>query len=211
MGRWIFQKITKIETQKQRKQRVSVYLDNEFAFGLDSSILVQFDLKKGDILTKARMKDILQKEEKKRVKEKAFRYLAARAHSEKELQTKLRQKGYAEELITTVISELKEAKFLDDVKFAFSFARNRIVKKPMGARLLRQELRQKGLKPEIIDKALTEAYSAKRQEEIARELVESRKDRYKDLDENKQKKRLNDFLLRRGFDWEIVKEVIAEK
>ncbi|MCH7756189.1 RecX family transcriptional regulator, partial [candidate division KSB1 bacterium] len=70
---------------------------------------------------------------------------------------------------------------------------------------------QKGLKPEIIDKALTEVYSANRQEEIARELVESRKDRYKDLDENKQKKRLNDFLLRRGFDWEIVKEVIAEK
>jgi len=204
-----FRKITKIETQKQRKQRVSVYLDNEF--GLDSSILVQVDLKKGDILTKARMKDILQKEEKKRVKEKAFRYLAARAHTEKELQAKLRQKGYAEELITTVISELKEAKFLDDVKFASSFARNRIVKKPMGARLLRQELRQKGLKPEIIDKALTEAYSSKRQEEIARELVERRKDQYKDLDENKQKKRLNDFLLRRGFDWEIVKEVIAEK
>jgi len=41
--------------------------------------------------------------------------------------------------------------------------------------------------------------------------TESKKDRYKDLDENKQKKRLNDFLLRRGFDWEIVKEVIAEK
>ncbi len=157
------------------------------------------------------MKDILQKEEKKRVKEKAFRYLAARAHSEKELQNKLLQKGYAEELIETVLSELREAKFIDDVKFAFSFARNRIVKKPMGARLLRQELWQKGLKPEIIDKALTEVYSANRQEEIARKLVESRKDRYKDLDENKQKKRLNDFLLRRGFDWEIVKEVIAEK
>ncbi len=204
-------KITKIEAQKQRKQRVSVYLDDEFAFGLDSSVFVQFDLKKGDILTKARIKDILQDEEKKRVKEKAFQYLAGRAHSEKELQTKLRQKGFAEELITTVISELKEAKFLDDVKFAFSFARSRIVKKPMGARLLRQELWRKGLKPEIIDKALTEAYSAKRQEDIARELVESKKDRYKDLDENKQKKRLNDFLLRRGFDWEIVKEVIAEK
>jgi len=204
-------KITKIEAQKQRKQRVSVYLDDEFAFGLDSSVFVQFDLKKGDILTKARIKDILQDEEKKRVKEKAFQYLAGRAHSEKELQTKLHQKGFAEELITTVISELKEAKFLDDVKFAFSFARSRIVKKPMGARLLRQELWRKGLKPEIIDKALTEAYSAKKQEDIARELVESRKDRYKDLDENKQKKRLNDFLLRRGFDWEIVKEVIAEK
>ena len=204
-------KITKIEARKQRKQRVSVYLDDEFAFGLDSSVLVQFDLKKGDILTKVRIKDILQKEEKKLVKEKAFRYLATRTHSEKELQTKLRQKGYAEELITTVISELKESKFIDDIEFAFSFARSRILKKPMGARLLRQELWQKGLKPEIIDKALKEAYSAKRQEEIARELVESRKDLYKDLDENKQKKRLNDFLLRRGFDWEIVKEVIAEK
>ena len=204
-------KITKIEAQKQRKQRASVYLDGEFAFGLDSSVLLQFDLKKGDILTKTRIKDILQKEEKKRVKENAFRYLAARAHSEKELQTKLRQKGYAEELIETVLWELREAKFIDDVKFAFAFARNRIAKKPMGARLLRQELWQKGLKPEIIDKALTEAYSAKRQEEIARELAENRKHRYQDLDENKQKKRLNDFLLRRGFDWEIVKEVIAEK
>lgn len=157
------------------------------------------------------MSDLFPEDEKKRIKEKAFRYLAGRAHSEKELYTKLKLKGFPDSLITEVIVELKEAKFLNDVEFALSFARSRIHKKPMGERLLRQELWKKGLKKELIDNTIRAAYSEKSQDEIARELVQKRIARYENLDESKQKKRLNDFLLRRGFDWELIKEVIAEK
>lgn len=149
-------------------------------------------------------------DEKKRIKEKAFRYLAGRAHSVKELQVKLSQKGFPDPLIAEVIHEFKEKKFLDDEEFALSFARSRMVKKPMGGRLLRQELWQKGVSKDLIDKAIRDVYSARSEAELARALAEKRLARYEDLETRRKKKRLNDFLLRRGFDWEIAREVAAE-
>ncbi|MFQ5676685.1 MAG: regulatory protein RecX [bacterium] len=148
-------------------------------------------------------------DDRKRIKEKAFRYLAGRAHSVKELQDKLAQKGFSGALIADVLNEFIEKKFLNDEEFALSFARTRMVKKPMGQRLLRQELLRKGLSKGLIDKAIRDVYSAKSEAEFAREVAEKRLVRYKDLETRKKKKRLNDFLLRRGFDWEIAREAAA--
>src|SRR3990172_7393456 len=96
-------KITKIEAQKKNKNRVAVYLDEEFAFGLDLTILAKFNLKKGDTLSESQISDLLLAEEKKKINDNALRYLANRAHSEKELTLKLKHKGYAEALIGEII------------------------------------------------------------------------------------------------------------
>lgn len=204
-------KITKIAAQKKSKNRLSIFLDDAFAFGLDVSVVAKFNLKKGDVLTQDEIANILLNEESKRIKENAFRYLAGRAHSEQELRTKLKQKGFEKALVEEVISELKQAKFIDDVEFAFSYARKRMMHKPMGEKLLRQELWQKGIDEKIIDRVVREIYSEKTQDEVALNLMEKRKSRYKDLDEKEQKKRLYNFLLRRGFDWEVVNEVMEKR
>lgn len=204
-------KITKIEVQKKKKNRRSLYLNDEFAFGLDAEVVAQFGLQEGDELTQEKINSLLLKEEKKRIKEKAYRYLAGRAHSEKELRTKLVQKGYDQGIVEDVISDLKAQNLVDDEAFALTYVRSRMVNKPAGQILLRRELWQKGIGEEIIEKALQEAYRDKDQLEVARELVKKRRTRYKDLDHSKRKKRLADFLVRRGFEWEVVKEVIEEK
>ncbi|MFQ6113893.1 MAG: regulatory protein RecX, partial [bacterium] len=108
-------------------------------------------------------------------------------------------------------SDLKAQNLVDDKAFALTYVRSRMVNKPAGQILLRRELWQKGIGEEIIEKALQEAYRDKDQLEVARELVKKRRTRYKDLDHSKRKKRLADFLVRRGFEWEVVKEVIEEK
>ncbi len=202
--------ITKIEVQKKNKGRVSIFLDDEFAFGLDGISAISHGLKEGDRLSREQITNVLGKEEKKRVKEKAFRLLALRAHSEKELRTKLIHKGFAEEMVEEVISELKTQKLIDDAAFAQSYARTRLVNKPVGERLLRRELQQKGISEERINAAVSEAYSEKDQIGHARELVDRRLPRYQGLENLKKKKRLADFLVRRGFDWDLVKEVIEE-
>lgn len=204
-------KITKIEIQKKNKNRLSIFLDDEFAFGLDNEVVVQFGLKEGDELSREKIKILLLKEEKKSAKEKAFRYLAGRAHSEKELRIKLLRKGFPKAIVDEVISDLKAQKFIDDEMFALSYVRSRLVNKPVGEILLRHELWQKGIHEEIIEKAVQEAYAEKNQLEIARELMEKRRAHYKNLEEKKRKKRLGDFLLRRGFTWDLVKEVIDER
>ena len=202
--------ITKIESQKKDKNRVAIFINDEFAFGIDASVASKFNFKKGDALDPDTISNVLLVEEKKRIKEKTFRFLAARAHSKKEIKTKLSKRGFSKELILQVISELEEAKYLDDEEFASSYSKSRMQNKPMGQKLLRYELLGKGVKEEISDKVIAEVYKSKSQEEVAADLVDRRVSRYKDLDDNKQKKRLFDFLMRRGFDWEVAKTAIAK-
>ncbi len=204
-------KITKIEVQKKRKSRVSLYLNDEFAFGLDAQLVAKYGLKEGDELSQETIADLLLKEERHRVREKAYRYLAGRAHSEKELRTKLIQKGYEQAIVEEVLSDLKGQKLVDDEAFALSFVRSRMVNRPAGEILLRRELWQKGVGEEIVEKAVQEAYRDKDQVEVAKELAKKRASRYQDLEDWKRKKRLADFLLRRGFEWEVVKEAIEKE
>lgn len=202
--------ITAIEVQKRNKNRLSIYLDDDFAFGLDSSIVVEYDLKKGDRLSGDQITNILLKEEKKRVKQKAYRYLAGRAHSEKELRDKLTAKGFEKKLIDSVIVEFKDMKLVEDCEFALAYARSRLLQKPIGENLLRRELWQKGIGEDIIDRTVQSAYSEKSQSELVIGLVKKRKSRYQGLDELTAKKNLGDFLVQRGFDWELAKEVLDE-
>lgn len=201
-------KITKIEVQKKRKERVSVFLEGEYAFGLNGEVALKFGLKEGDRITQKEIDEILLQEEKKAAKNRALRFLAYRARSEKEVVDKLAEIGYDEKIITWVVSELKRLGFVNDEEFVRSFCNSKMTYKPMGERLLRQQLREKGINEEIIEKALEETYSEKNQVEIAKSLAERRKQQYKDLDWRKRRKRIADFLFRRGFNWEVIEEVL---
>lgn len=170
----------------------------------------KFDLKKGLNLSKSDIHELLFREERRRVKEKAYRYLAGRAHSKKELRDKLLRKGFEAELIEQVLKELTDQKYLDDQAFAMSFAKSRVLNKPIGVRLLRRDLMMKGISKNLIDEAIRETYRSESEEDLAQRLFEKRKNRYGDLEDIKTRKKLFDFLLRRGFAWEVVKRVVVE-
>jgi regulatory protein len=203
-------KITQIQVQKKRKNRCSIFLDDEYAFGLDQDIVLQFGLKKGDQLTEQQVEQILLNEEKKKAKDRALKFLSYRDRSEKEIRTKLKDIGYDEKIIEWVIGELKRLKFLDDERFAQSYAQTQMITRPMGEYYLRRELKQKGLEAELIEQTIEKVYEEKDQLSVAIELAQQRKKRYKNIDEIKAKKRVSDFLLRRGFDWDVVSEVMAQ-
>jgi len=201
-------RITRIEPQKGNKSRVSIFIEDEFAFGLDVYLLHKHGLQAGDVLSADRVSSLLEGEQKKRVLEKAYHYLALRARSEAELAGKLRQKGYDSDHIEQVISDLKASGYLDDMEFARTFARGRLAGKPMGPRLMRQELRQRGVPQTVLDTVLREVYDEVDLTALARNLVDKRKRRYHALTALQQKKRLADFLTRRGFDWDVIKSVL---
>ena len=201
-------KVTKIEIQKKRKNRCNIYLDEEFAFGLDQDILLKFDLYKGRELSDTDIENILDAEEKKNAKDRAIKFLSHRDRSEREIVDKLKQIGFNREVIEWTLSELKRMKFIDDKKFAVSFANTKMISKPVGEFLLRRELASKGIDEENIEQAVEKAYNEKDQETIAFELAQSRMKRYRNLEAAKAKKRISDFLLRRGFNWDITSSVI---
>ncbi len=203
-------RITKIERQKRNKERYAIFLDGEFAFGLDGEILALKGLSVGQELSEKEIEELEQEDERKRVKIQAFRYLANRDHSEKELTVKLRRKGFSAAAIAWVLEFLKQYKFVNDRGFADVFAHERLLQKPMGRMLLASELRAKGIAPAIIDEVIRKIYEEYDETELALSAARKKFHSLKNQPANKAKKKLADFLLRRGFGWEIVRSVLGE-
>ncbi len=205
-------RITKIESQKKNPKRRSIFLDGEFAFGLDEEVLYKYGLKIGEELDQKKIDQILESEVKKESKDAALKFLSYRMRSEKEVRDKLKKKEFANDLIDEVIKDLKRINLIDDSNFASTFVRDKISNKPQGKILLKQELWKKGIKDETIEKVLQEYFEDEEEElNLAKNLLEKRKKRYENLDKNMAKRRMMSFLLRRGFSYEIVKQVLKIK
>jgi regulatory protein len=202
-------RITKIESQKKNPKRRSIFLDGEFAFGLDEEVLYKYGLKIGEELDQKKIDQILESEVKKESKDAALKFLSYRMRSEKEVRDKLKKKEFANDLIDEVIKDLKRINLIDDSNFASAFVRDKISNKPQGKILLKQELWKKGIKDETIEKVLKEYFEDEEEElNLAKNLLEKRKKRYENLDKNIAKRRMMSFLLRRGFSYEIVKQAL---
>ncbi len=203
-------KITKIERQENNRQRLSIYLDGEFAFGLNDEIVLKHNINVNQTLHEDQIEDLLSEDEKKRAKQKAFSYLARRDHSEKELSDKLRGKGFREPIIIGLIEDLKQSQLINDGTFSRQFARNKIIQKSIGRRELAFSLKQKGISKDILEATLEEVYSEYDEKELALRLANQKLKTIKNIEPIKVKKRISDFLFRRGFNWEIVEQVFEE-
>jgi len=135
---------------------------------------------------------------------KAYRLLAVRARSEKELREALKRAGFAEEIIVAAVADCKQQGFVDDANFARQFIQSRLRNRPMGRMRLTVELKQKGIDAATINSALDEALTSDDQIALADQLAEKQRKRLANLPAPKARQRLADFLRRRGFDWETI-------
>jgi regulatory protein len=135
---------------------------------------------------------------------KAYRLLAVRARSEKELRDALARAQFAEVIIAAAVADCKQQRFIDDANFARQFIQSRLRNRPMGRQRLAIELRQKGVDAELIATALDEFFAEHNQLGLADQLAEKQHKRLTNLSPPKARQRLADFLRRRGFDWETI-------
>ncbi|GAB4423200.1 MAG: regulatory protein RecX [Thermodesulfovibrionales bacterium] len=147
----------------------------------------------------------------------ACRLLSYRGRSEKELSKRLRTKGFDEDAIDKVISDLRSNGYLDDRKLASSLRRYAEESKYLSLLGTKRLLRERGIPAAVIDEALTgfdEPETAKRL--VERKLRRMKKGDQKNrqiflgegADDNTSKRRLEGMLLRRGFSRDIIQEVI---
>ena len=123
---------------------------------------------------------------------------------------RLKQKGHRGFIIAQAIDELKEKDFLDDKVFAKLWIGDRISLKPSGKNLIVRELRSKGLDDESINAAFNEYEGAFDEYEIARPLARRKLGQMKGVEGEKAKKKLLDFLSRRGFSYNTIWRIIKE-
>ncbi len=149
--------------------------------------------------------------------DKALRFLSYRPRSEKEVKENLQKKSFgrrsgpSESTIELIIKKLREQKFLNDREFTRWWIEQRTLVKPTGRRLIKFELKRKGIDKELIDEIFDELENIVQDElEMARKLVQRKINKYKGLDRQKIYQRLGGFLSRRGFDYDTIKKSIDE-
>ena len=144
-----------------------------------------------------------------KAKDSAMMYLGYRDRSVKEMRLKLIQKGFPEEIIEMVLEILTKANLLNDERFATNFSRSKIEGKSWGPEKIRSELYIKGIEKELLEHVIRKMYEEYSQFDLIRKLLTKRL-RYQDELEQKDMKRHIDYLKRRGFRWDVIREVIAE-
>lgn len=150
--------------------------------------------------------------DKNRAKARNYAYLLLRnrPRSEAELRERLKLKGYGQDTVEIVISDLLKAGHIDDAKFAKFLIDSRMHMNPVGDVLLKHQLKAKGVSDAVIDTAIVEKGRAYDEYALALAMAAERFERLKRLDRRKATKRLYDFLLRRGFKYETVRQVLEE-
>jgi len=141
----------------------------------------------------------------------ALRFLSYRPRSEKEVRDRLKikiQKSKVkidELIIEKIVVKLKEKKFINDEEFAKGWVENRLRFKPRSARLIKLELKQKGINPDAINNLQLTIDSDL---ESAKKLVEKRIGRLKDLPKQEIYEKLGRYLAAKGFGWDTIKKSI---
>ena len=141
--------------------------------------------------------------------ERAVKLLAAKPRSVAELRERLlRGKNTNEEIVETVIARLREYGYLNDERFAFSYASYKVKQKPIGRRRLERDLRFKKIDSGTANEALEMVFAATPEEELIDQAIAKRL-RIRGKPKNRvEAKSLFDHLLRQGFEFELVSEKI---
>ncbi len=200
------QTVTAIKSQEKRANRVSLFLDGKFTMGLSASVLEESGIRAGHYLSQAQVNNLKIADQSQRAKDRALKYLSYRPRSESEVRDRLKRYGYEDAIIATTLDRLRNAGYVDDASFAEFWKENRSTFSSRSTRFLVQELKQKGIDPEIINATIenidneTEAYRAGYKK--SRTLTTT--DRYE------FRKKLGAFLRRRGFDYNVISTVIEQ-
>lgn len=140
---------------------------------------------------------------------KALRFLSYRPRSEKEIRDKLKSKKVDLSIVEQIVQKLKEQNFINDEEFARWWVEQRTTFKPRSLKLIKIELRQKGLTADLIDKTIYDLRFKNYDDlELARKLVEKRIKRYRNLSTEEIYQKVGRFLAQKGFNWEVIKQSI---
>jgi regulatory protein len=140
----------------------------------------------------------------------AYALLRQRPRSDAEIRDRLKLKGYDAAVIDNIVGLLTKAGHINDAKFARMWVESRMRSNPMGDIVLRRELKDKGVSESIVEAALAHKKSEYDEHSIALEMAKERFARLKKIDRRKAIKRVYDFLLRRGFRFDLVRDIIEE-
>jgi regulatory protein len=196
--------ITALKNGRGRGKRINLFLDGRFALSLGAELAVKEKLAAGQELSARQIEALASSEHFGRCFDAATRYLGYRPRSEHELRQRLRQRGFSGDSIEAVLAKLKGQKLVDDIAFAQFWKDNRQSFSPRSQWLTRRELQQKGVAVEVIDQVVSSIDDA----DSAYRAAVTRACSLKVADYQGFRRRLGEYLKRRGFGYGIIIKTI---
>jgi regulatory protein len=197
-------KVTALKVQKHHPNRVNVYLDNEFSFGL--SRITAAWLQIGQELSPSKIAKLQADDQREVAYMQALRFLDYRPRSRAEVRRNLEKHAIPVDVINDVFKRLERSGLVNDERFAQDWVDNRSEFRPRSRRALAFELHQRGLDDVAIKKAL----EGLNEEALAYQAAVKQARHFKGLQLRDFNNKLGSFLARRGFSYEIIKDVVAK-
>ncbi|MCD7856119.1 MAG: RecX family transcriptional regulator [Clostridiales bacterium] len=199
--------ITDIQKQKHKEGRYSVFIDGEFAFGIDGVDLLWYKLETGKVVSPELLNEITVTNAYIKAKNSALKFLGYRMRSRKEIEDRLKRDEFSPSIIEKTLSFLEEYGYIDDEAFAKAYIEEKKKLNGYGIVRLKSELYKKGIDRSIID-SLTDLMTEGEEELIEKALYKKLKG--EKITDRKQRQKLLGYLLRKGFGYEPSLSVIEK-
>ncbi len=198
-------KITDVVPQRKNKNRVSVFVDGEYSFSLDGADALRLGVKIGTEITEKDIEIYNLESNLSKAKAKAFDIVGRKMVTERELRTKLVDKGYDNIICDIVIETMREYNYINDADYCESFL-DYAKAKGWGQLKIRSELKRRGVDESTISAALMEFEDCP--EDRIYDIL-SRKFEDADLTDFKQKQKVLRFFASRGFDFDSINSAVS--
>jgi regulatory protein len=203
--------ITALKAQKRNNQRVNIFLDGEFAFGL--SRITAAWLAVGQELSDEKIAQLQHDDAREVAHQQALRLIERRERTESEIRRNLAKHEVPETTIDEVLTRLKAGGLVNDDRFANMWIENQRRFRPRSRKALAFEMRQRGVESEAIEQAL-EKISIEDEEEMAekaaRAYVRKNGHRLRNQEWQSFRTKLGSYLTRRGFPYSICGPIIQQ-
>ena len=198
-------KISAIQSQKKDQDRLNIFIDDKFAFGI--SRFIGHSLVVGQELGPKQIERLADADGREKAYQRALRYISYKTRTVFEVRKKLQKSEFEEIIIHSVLQELEDKNYVNDRDYAAEWIQTRSSSKPRSRRQLSFELRKKGISDDIIENEIIHAL-----DDLDSALKLGRKylNRYHQLDEKEFQKKMFGVLARRAFPFEIINKTIEK-
>lgn len=198
-------RVTALKPKKGGGRRLSILLEGRAAFNLEAEVVAREGLKVGQELTEERIAALNRLDRFQRCYDVACHFLGYRPRSEDEVRRRLAKRRFDAEDVEAVLAKLRAQGLVDDLAFARFWRDNRAEFSPRSRFLTSLELKQKGVASGTIDQVVANIDDT----ESAYRAAKSKAGRLPSGDYELFRRRLGDYLRRRGFGYGVIAPTVA--
>ena len=203
-------KILSIKRSNRYNDRIIVKLDDKSVFRVPEDAFILSPFHVGETVTVDEIEDYDDKMRLQEAKDAAFKLLSFRMRSIAEMRKRLKEKSFSQIEVDQVIDKLTKLNYLNDVEFGKAFVKEKIKNKKIGPKAIKSELFPHQLSPDFVDELIESVYKKYKINDLITFHLKRKKIKKNTQMNKSDLSRLNNYLLRKGFEWDNINGLYVE-